>query len=54
MDLALPMYNVHSYFPSKNLGKKVCIIHSKIWYMRLLGICRGVNVLIFCMSKRYE
>ena len=26
----LPMYNVHSYFSLKNLGKKVYIIHSII------------------------
>ena len=27
------MYNVHPYFSVKNLGKKVCIIHSKIQYL---------------------
>ena len=31
MELALPMYNTHPYFPLKNLGKKVCIIHGKMW-----------------------
>ena len=30
-ELVLPMYNVHPYFPLKNLGKKMRIIHSKIW-----------------------
>ena len=32
MELVLPMYNVHPYFSLKNLGKKVSIIHGKIWY----------------------
>ena len=31
MELVLPMYNVHLYFSLTNLGKNVCIIHSKIW-----------------------
>ena len=30
-ELVLPMYNVHPYFSLKNLGKKACIIQSKIW-----------------------
>ena len=29
--LGLPMYNAHPYFSLKNVGKKVCIIHGKIW-----------------------
>ena len=33
-ELVLPMYNAHPYFPLKNFGKKVSIIHSKIWYIR--------------------
>ena len=36
MELVLPMYNVHSYFYLKNLGKKIHIIHSKIWYLLLV------------------
>ena len=31
--LALLMYNAHPYFSLKNLGKKVCIINSKILYL---------------------
>ena len=31
IELVLPMYNVHPYFFLKNLDRKVCIIHSKIW-----------------------
>ena len=31
--LIIPMYNVHPYFSLKNLGKKVRIIHSKIWFV---------------------
>ena len=27
------MYNAHPYFSLKNLGKKVCTIQSKIWYL---------------------
>ena len=27
------MYNMHPYFPLKNVGKKVHIIHGKIWYL---------------------
>ena len=30
MELVLPMYNVHPYFSLRNLGPKVCIIHSKM------------------------
>ena len=37
--IIIPMYNVHPYFPLKNLGKKVCIIHGKIWVMSL-SFCR--------------
>ena len=33
MELVLCMYNVHPYFSLKNLGKKVCIISGKIWYL---------------------
>ena len=29
--LVLLMYNTHCYFSLKNLGKKVCTIHGKIW-----------------------
>ena len=32
MQLVLLMYNVYPYFSLKNLGKKVCIIYSKIRY----------------------
>ena len=32
MELVLSMYNVHTYFPLKILGKKVHIIHNKIQY----------------------
>ena len=31
MELVLPMYNAHPYFSLKFLGKKVHIIHSKMW-----------------------
>ena len=31
MELVLPVYNAHPYFSLKNLGKKMCTIHSKIW-----------------------
>ena len=31
MELVLPMYNTHPYFSLKILGKKMCVIHSKIW-----------------------
>ena len=34
MELVLPMYNVHPYFSLKTLGKRVSIIHSKIWYIK--------------------
>ena len=30
-ELVLPMYNEHPYFSFKYLGKKVHIIHGKIW-----------------------
>ena len=30
------MYNVHPYFSLKILGKKMCIIHGKIWYISYL------------------
>ena len=33
MELVLPMYNAHPYFSFKNLGKKVHIIHSNMWYL---------------------
>ena len=33
MELILSMYNVHSYFSLKNLGKKVHVIHGKIRYI---------------------
>ena len=33
MEVVLPVYNAHSYFSLKNLGKNVCIIHGKIWYI---------------------
>ena len=32
--LVIPMYNVHPYFSIKNLGTKVCIIHSKTPYQK--------------------
>ena len=31
MELVLPMYNAHSYFSLKILGKKVHITQGKIW-----------------------
>ena len=31
MELVLPIYSAHPYFSLKNWGKKVRIIHSKIW-----------------------
>ena len=40
MELVLPMYNAHAYFSLKNLGKKMHIIHGKIWY-------------IYSLSRRY-
>ena len=39
------MYNVHPYFPFKNLGKNVCIIPAKY------GIFLFVNVLTFLPSS---
>ena len=33
MELPLPMYNMRTYFSLKNLGKTVCIIPTKIWYV---------------------
>ena len=33
--LIIAMYNVHPYFSLKNLGKKVPIVHGKIWYVLL-------------------
>ena len=33
MESVLPIYNAHTYFPLKNLGKKVHIIHGKILYL---------------------
>ena len=32
MKLEPPMYIVHPYSSLKNLGKKLCVIHGKIWY----------------------
>ena len=32
MELVLPMRNTHPYSSLKNLGKKLCVIHGKIWY----------------------
>ena len=29
MELVLPMYNVHPYFPLKNLGKKCALYTAK-------------------------
>ena len=52
MELVLPMYNVHPYFSLKNLGKKVSIIHGKIWYsvsisfMKLKKIVSIINSLL--------
>ena len=31
----LSMYTVHPYFSLKNWGKKVHIIHGKLWYLKL-------------------
>ena len=36
-ELVLPMYNVHPYVSLRHLGKKVCIIHSKIQYLAWEG-----------------
>ena len=47
MELVRPMYNVHSYFSLKNLGKKVCIIHSKIWYCLVLAFESEFNFIIY-------
>ena len=33
MELVLAMYNAHPYFPLKNLGRKVHMIHDKIQYL---------------------
>ena len=35
-ELVLLMYNAHSHFSLKNLGKKVCIIYSKLQYMHII------------------
>ena len=54
MQLVLLMYNVYPYFSLKNLGKKVCIICSKVWYMQnqrtwttvwgmTQGVCEGLG-----------
>ena len=32
-ELVLPMYTAHPYFSPKCLGKKVCIIRGKMWYI---------------------
>ena len=31
MELVLPMYIAYPYFSPQNVGKKVRIIHAKIW-----------------------
>ena len=35
MGLVLPIYNGHPYSSLKTLGKKVCIMHGKIWQLQL-------------------
>ena len=45
MKLVPPIYNVHPYFSLKILGKKICIIHGKIW-----SVCVSMQVLL--MSQR--
>ena len=38
MELVPTMYKAHPYFSLKNLGKKVHIIHSKIWYLVFIPV----------------
>ena len=35
-------------FVEDNLGKKVCIIHEKIWYFRFVTTCWQANLKLAC------
>ena len=47
------MYNVHPYFSLKNLGKKVSIMHGKIWYLTMITPL-GNNISISMLPEGLE
>ena len=45
------MYNEHPYFPLKNLGKKMCIIHSRT--RQLFTAVQQITPKLGCLKQRF-